>query len=329
MALRIVSNFRIQASRVLPTFDDPGSAFPEQRRVLLAVGDDFATAGIYGGHSAHTNPPNERWAISECRQDPGSLTHACTDGGKKWGCATSDSAIKHNGAAGILASRRIAMWRALKSRGYHTRIGAILIIRLILKSQRGDIRWCETMGWNDFAITGQTTGVMGEQDRWNMRELTIRAADGTDARAIAHIYVASWNAGFRGLLPQRHVDTNLVARWEQEIVAPLPHRWWVAEVAGVIVGFTGIGPSRDPIDPELGELDTIAVDPSMWRRGIGRALLSEALHFLIADGYREAVLWTLAGYEQGQRFYEDLGWRLDGATRDEDRQVRYYRPLVF
>ncbi len=169
---------------------------------------------------------------------------------------------------------------------------------------------------------------MGEHDRGNMREPTIRAANGNDARAIAHIYIASWNAGFRGLMPQRQIDTDLVARWAQEIVAPLPHRWWVAEVAGMIVGFTGIGPSRDPIDPDLGELDTIAVDPSMWRRGIGRALLSEALHSLIADGYREAVLWTLAGYEQGQSFYEAMGWSLDGVTRDEGRQVRYCRRLV-
>ncbi len=169
---------------------------------------------------------------------------------------------------------------------------------------------------------------MGERDRRKMREPTIRAADGNDARAIAHIYIDSWNAGFRGLMPPRQIDAELVARWRRDIGAPLPHRWWVAEVAGVIVGFAGIGPSRDPIDPELGELNTIAVDPSMWRRGIGRALMSEALHHLIADGYREAVLWTLAGYAQGKTFYESMGWSLDGATRDAGRQVRYWRRLL-
>src|SRR5215210_6646340 len=92
---------------------------------------------------------------------------------------------------------------------------------------------------------------------------TIRAADANDARAIAQLYIASWNSGFAGLMPQRQVDEELVARWRRELTAPVPYRWWVADLAGVVVGFTGIGPSRDPIDPELGELDTIAVDPSM------------------------------------------------------------------
>ena len=169
---------------------------------------------------------------------------------------------------------------------------------------------------------------MDERERRKMRELTIRVADRNDAEAIAHIYIDSWNAGFRGLMPPRQIDAELVARWRRDIGAPLPRRWWVAEVAGVIVGFAGIGPSRDPIDPELGELNTIVVDPSMWRRGIGRALMSEAFQYLIADGYREAVLWTLAGYAQGKTFYESMGWSLDGATRDAGRQVRYCRRLV-
>src|SRR5438094_6921105 len=149
---------------------------------------------------------------------------------------------------------------------------------------------------------------MGQRDRMKEREPTIRVAEGKDATAVAQIYVDSWNLGFTDLMPQRQVDTNLVVRWRRDLVAPLPSRWWVAEQDGAIVGFTGIGPSRDPIDPEIGELDTIAVDPSMWRLGIGRALMSTALHSLMADGYREAVLWTLAGYEQGKRFYESMGW---------------------
>ena len=94
-------------------------------------------------------------------------------------------------------------------------------------------------------------------------------------------------------------------------------------MGGVLVGFAGIGPSRDPIDPTLGELDTIAIAPVWWRHGVGRALMAIALQFLRSDGYDEAVLWTLAHYERGQRFYETMGWQLDGGLRDQGRQVRY------
>lgn len=157
--------------------------------------------------------------------------------------------------------------------------------------------------------------------------LTIRVAHEFDAYDVAQIYIAAWNSGFVGLMPLRQVDTGLVERWRRELAAPLTRRWWVAEVAGVISGFAGIGPSRDPIAPALGELDTIAVAPRMWRHGIGRALMAEALRFLIIDGYREAVVWTLADYPQGQGFYESQGWSRDGVTRDDGRQVCYRRLL--
>jgi ribosomal protein S18 acetylase RimI-like enzyme len=156
---------------------------------------------------------------------------------------------------------------------------------------------------------------------------TIRIVRASDASSIAQIYVDSWNLGFTGLMPARQLTTELVARWERDLAVPLPQRWWVAEVDTALVGFVGIGPSRDPIDPALGELDTIAVAPPSWRRGIGRALLTMAMRYLRADGYREGVLWTLAHYEQGQRFYEAAGWELEGGTRDAGRQVRYRHDL--
>jgi hypothetical protein len=51
--------------------------------------------------------------------------------------------------------------------------------------------------------------------------------------------------------------------------------------------------------------------------------MAVALPALADAGYRAAVLWTLANYARGQRFYEAMGWRLDGGVRDEGRQVRY------
>jgi len=155
----------------------------------------------------------------------------------------------------------------------------------------------------------------------------IRVAHASDAGSIVRIYVESWNQGFGGLMPTRQLTPELVARWEHDLAAPLPQHWWAAEIDTVIAGFAGIGPSRDPIDPALGELDTIAVAPACWRQGIGRVLLDLALSYFRADGYRQAVLWTLAHYQQGQCFYEAAGWKPDGGTRDAGRQVRYRHDL--
>jgi ribosomal protein S18 acetylase RimI-like enzyme len=78
----------------------------------------------------------------------------------------------------------------------------------------------------------------------------------------------------------------------------------------------------------VGEIDTIAVDPLWWRFGIGRKLMTNAIEHLTHDGYREAVLWTLANHERGQRFYEATGWKVDGHERDQGRQIRYHRRIA-
>jgi len=47
-----------------------------------------------------------------------------------------------------------------------------------------------------------------------------------------------------------------------------------------------------PVDPAIGELDTIAVLPAAWRRGAGRALMTAVHAALDEQGYERAVLWT-------------------------------------
>jgi GNAT superfamily N-acetyltransferase len=121
---------------------------------------------------------------------------------------------------------------------------------------------------------------------------------------------------------------DILTQWRADLSMPVPHRWWVAEANDSVVGFTGICPSRDPINPSVGEIDTIAVDPAWWRRGIGRALMMHSVDYLNRDGYREAILWTLTNYERGHRFYEATGWKPDGGQRDHGRQIRYHRRLV-
>lgn len=156
-----------------------------------------------------------------------------------------------------------------------------------------------------------------------MPPITIRCATAADAERIVQIYVDSWNGGFGERMPTLALTPERVGRWERALLAPPPNQWWVAEVDDTIVGFVGIGPSRDPLDPKLGELDTIAVDPAWWRSGVGRLLMRVALNGLAEQGWREAILWTLAHYERGQRFYAAMGWQLDGGVRDEGRQLRY------
>jgi N-acetylglutamate synthase-like GNAT family acetyltransferase len=158
--------------------------------------------------------------------------------------------------------------------------------------------------------------------------LKLRRAVAEDAPFVSRIYVDSWNKGFGDLMPSRQVSPEIIERWRSDLTAGPPNYWCVAECEGAVVGFVGVGPCRDPVDSDLGELDTIAVDPRFWRRCIGRRLMTVAIMQLSKSEYRRAVLWSLAGYDPARRFYEQAGWSLDGEVRDGGRQVRYARDIV-
>ena len=155
--------------------------------------------------------------------------------------------------------------------------------------------------------------------------VSLRDAVVADAEAIARVYVESWNDGFAGLLPPRGLSSGETERWTRDLSGPV--RWRVALDLHLVLGFAGVGRSREPVEPGLGELDTIAVAPSSWRRGVGSLLMTDALSSLRNAGYDAAVLWTLAGYPRGDAFYRHHGWRPDGAVRESGRQVCYRRPL--
>ena len=157
--------------------------------------------------------------------------------------------------------------------------------------------------------------------------LRIRRAVEADVEDVVRIYVDSWNEGFVPQLAPIEADSDRTGRWRGTLRSPGRTRWWIAERAGAPVGFAGIGPSRDPRDDTLGELDTIAVAPCAWRTGVGRALMAPVLDALRSDGYRAALLWTLADYPRGAGFYEASGWRRSDQTRQDGLQVRYDHAL--
>ncbi len=156
----------------------------------------------------------------------------------------------------------------------------------------------------------------------------IRSAASEDAEVITRVYVDSWNAGFGTRMPAIDADPARIERWRRDLSDATPTQWWLAEQGRRVVGFVGIGPSRDPQVATLGELDTIAVRPDCWHAGIGKQLMAVALGNLRARGYQQAILWTLSRYPLGERFYTATGWRRTGFTRNDGDQVRYDYDLL-
>ncbi|HKY52126.1 MAG TPA: GNAT family N-acetyltransferase [Candidatus Limnocylindria bacterium] len=168
--------------------------------------------------------------------------------------------------------------------------------------------------------------------------IKLRTAEGRDAAAIARVHVRTWQAAYRGLLPDsylRSLDAELderTARWEGFIDAAAARRQTqiVAVDDEQVVGFVTFGPSDEhPHDGRSGEVYAIYVQPSHWDRGYGRALFTAAQRGLAAAGFETATLWVLATNGRARRFYELAGWTVDGATKTDRRrsvvlhEVRY------
>lgn len=149
---------------------------------------------------------------------------------------------------------------------------------------------------------------------------SLRDAVADDARAIAEVHVESWRWAYRGQLPDETLDRLDVAEREAWWLAVLASdgahaRVIVAQSAGRVVGFAGIGAARDgDASAGTGELYAIYVAEGVAGTGVGRDLLLRSTTALGEEGFERATLWVLETNQRARRFYEREGWAWDGTT---------------
>ena len=171
--------------------------------------------------------------------------------------------------------------------------------------------------------------------------IEIRAAEVSDAGAIAAVHVASWQVAYRDLLPEDVLIGLSVAGREQMWSAILGESSprssvYVAARRGAVLGFASIGVSRDgDAGGDVGELSAIYLQPGHWRQGIGSRLHTAAVAGLCGLGFSAATLWVLEGNDRAQRFYEQAGWVEDGQCKVDSgpggvelRERRMHRALT-
>jgi ribosomal protein S18 acetylase RimI-like enzyme len=108
---------------------------------------------------------------------------------------------------------------------------------------------------------------------------------------------------------ETHVASGL-ASWLQGPPEP-PGRLWVGEGDPRIAGCIGVtGRSR-----EVAHLRWFVVDPGHRGRGLGSALLAEALAFARASGYRRVELETFSELTGAARLYRAAGFERVRAQR--------------
>ena len=167
--------------------------------------------------------------------------------------------------------------------------------------------------------------------------MLLRLAEPEDAIAVARVHVRSWQVAYRTLLPADYLDQlrpeDRAQKYDFASLDPRKPQTIVAVEEGLVHGFATTAPSRDPDLAGYGELYALYVDPEQWTRGIGVALISAARTRLFRLGFRNAVLWVLAGNTRAERFYQIDRWAPDGLRRTDSvwgvtvDEIRYQREL--
>ena len=165
-------------------------------------------------------------------------------------------------------------------------------------------------------------------------KIQLRRATSEDAAALAAVEVSSWQAAYRGLMPDTFLDGLSVAEkaesWRHNL---LKHglsgrkRVWVALGDSGLCGFVRVGPVME--ESEVGLIYVLYVLPEQWRCGVGTALMQAGMQELRDLGMHEAMLWVLRDNLRARHFYERLGWIPAGRTVSEDYGGRQLEALCY
>jgi len=166
----------------------------------------------------------------------------------------------------------------------------------------------------------------------------VRPALSSDVPQIAAVHVRSWQAAYRGHMPDSLLDAldpiQRAAWWDKLVVDP--NVTVVVALEGVaLIGFSSLSACRDDdACPGTSEIATLYVDPASWRSGCGKSLLEAVVDVARQRGFRQLSLWVLATNLVARAFYESQGFSPDGRSKTDSRlgaplhEVRYRRELL-
>jgi ribosomal protein S18 acetylase RimI-like enzyme len=150
----------------------------------------------------------------------------------------------------------------------------------------------------------------------------IRAGSRGDAAAIASVHVASWRAGYAGVVPDSVLYSDEFESSRRRVWADW--RFNPGQRVSVcvrpegddeeIVGFAAYGPERERIGgfAGRGELYALYFLSEAWGEGSASALIEHTDERLRAEGFDEAVLWVLKDNPRARAFYDKHGWAPTG-----------------
>jgi ribosomal protein S18 acetylase RimI-like enzyme len=137
--------------------------------------------------------------------------------------------------------------------------------------------------------TPRVAGYTDRMSSFSIREMTLADYDAV---------VALWRSAPGIGLSEADERSNIAA-----FLAHNPGLSFIAEAGGALCGAV-----LGSFDGRRGYLHHLAVDPRMRRTGVGRSIVARSLEALEGRGVRRCHIFVMAGNEDGQRFWQRVGW---------------------
>jgi ribosomal protein S18 acetylase RimI-like enzyme len=152
-----------------------------------------------------------------------------------------------------------------------------------------------------------------------MSRFGVRVATLGDAELIARAHTESWQASYRGILPDTVLERIDVGQRTETRRRILRDRSIFQLVAydlthGDVVGFCDAGSSRRDM-PQAGEIYAIYLVQHAKRHGLGQQMFERVQHYFATHDRRSMVIWVLEHNLHARGFYEAMGGRAGPTIR--------------
>ncbi|MEX2035138.1 MAG: N-acetyltransferase family protein [Xanthobacteraceae bacterium] len=144
-----------------------------------------------------------------------------------------------------------------------------------------------------------------------MESTSIRPATPADIAAITRIYAEAVRHGTASFELEPPDETEMARRLRSLLDGGYPYL--AAEIDGTVVGYAYAGPYRPRPAYRFSVEDSIYIDPSAQRRGIGRALLERLIADATGLGFRQMIAVIGDSAQTASiELHRGLGFRLIG-----------------
>lgn len=153
--------------------------------------------------------------------------------------------------------------------------------------------------------------------------MTLRLAEAPDAAAIA----ALWNGMIAGTLATFTTELK-TPEGIADLIAQRGEGFWVAEQAGVVVGFVTFGPFRSGPGYARTVEHSIVLSDAARGRGLGRALLTRGVQAAAAQGAHVMVAAVSSANPGAVRFHQRMGFAEVGRMPEVGFKAGRYLDLI-